>query len=69
MDWDQLHKDTPELGNSICQPIRFQGAPNNTNYVDDPDAEAVVPCGLLPWSYFNDTFEVEIKPFSTVAPS
>lgn len=53
-DDNQLGGETEGKGESKCDPERFLPGREKT------DNNAINPCGLLPWSYFNDTFEATL---------
>jgi hypothetical protein len=43
---------------SECQPQQYIGGSPNASL---PNNGAIVPCGLIAWSFFNDTFAVGIQ--------
>lgn len=55
-DDDQLGGENDGKGASRCRPERFLPDQEPTR------ANSINPCGLLPWSYFNDTFEATLIP-------
>jgi LEM3 (ligand-effect modulator 3) family / CDC50 family len=58
IDSKQLAGDN--VTSSACQPLQYvnsTGGQQEWNW-QMPDGGAINPCGLIAWSYFNDTFTV-----------
>lgn len=58
-DPDQLHDGSSVPGLSACNPFRYQD-PNDAGNASLPQNGAILPCGQISHSFFNDTYSLSL---------